>query len=51
MGPKEIGVNMWNWINLAHDRDHLRALVNVALNFWVLLAMQLVIFCLSSFII
>ena len=28
---KEIGVNMRNWIDSAHDRDYWRTLVNAAL--------------------
>ena len=30
--PKEIGVNMRNWFDLAHDRNYWRGLVNMALN-------------------
>jgi hypothetical protein len=36
MDIKEIGVNTKNWIDLTQDRDFLRALVNAALNLWVL---------------
>ena len=30
--PKEIGINMQNLVDSAHDRDYKRALVNAALN-------------------
>ena len=36
MDLKEIGINMRNWVDLAQDRDYWRALVDVALNLWVL---------------
>ena len=32
MDLKEIGINMSNWVDSAHDRDYWRALVNAALN-------------------
>ena len=32
---KEIGINTKKWIDSAQDRDHWRALVNVALNLQV----------------
>ena len=35
MGLAEIGINAGNWVDLAQDRNYWRALVNVALNFWV----------------
>ena len=35
MGLEEIGINAGNWVDSAQDRDYLRALVNVALNFRV----------------
>ena len=35
MDLKEIGTSMRNWVDLAQDRDYWKALVNVALNFWV----------------
>ena len=35
MDLKEIGINKRNWVDLSQDRDYWRALVNVALNFWV----------------
>ena len=38
----EIGINMRNWVDSAHDKDYWRALVNVALNFRVPSAMELV---------
>ena len=41
MDLNEIGVNVRSWIDLAQDRDYWRALVNVALNLWVLLLMEL----------
>ena len=28
----EIGINAWNWVDSAQDRDYWRALVNAALN-------------------
>ena len=36
MDLKEIGINTKNWVDLAHDRDYWRALVNEALNHRVL---------------
>ena len=33
---KQIGINTSNWVDLAQDSDFWRALVNTALNFWVL---------------
>ena len=33
--PKEVGINMRNWVDSAQDRDYWRALVNVALNLQV----------------
>ena len=41
MDVKEIGINTRNWVDLAQDRDYWRALVNVASNFWVPYAMEL----------
>ena len=35
----EIGINVSNLVDLAQDRDYLRAVLNVALNFWVPLAL------------
>ena len=32
MDLKEIGINTRNWVHSAEDRDHLRAIVNAALN-------------------
>ena len=32
MDLEEIGMNAGNWVNLAHDRNYWRALVNAALN-------------------
>ena len=32
MDLEEIGINAGNWVDLAHDRNYLRALVNAALN-------------------
>ena len=32
---EEIDINAGNWVDLAQDRDYLRALVNVALNLLV----------------
>ena len=36
MDLKEIGINADNWVDLAQDKDYWRALVNAALNLWVL---------------
>ena len=36
MGLEEIGINAGNWVDSAQDRDYWRALVNAALNLWVL---------------
>ena len=33
---EEIGINAGNWIDSTRDRDYWRALVNAALNLWVL---------------
>ena len=32
MDLEEIGINAWDWVDSAQDRDYWRALVNVALN-------------------
>jgi hypothetical protein len=32
----EIGLGDFDWIGLAQDRDKLRALVNAAMNLWIL---------------
>ena len=32
MDLEEIGINVGNWVDSAHDRDYWRALVNAALN-------------------
>ena len=29
------GINAGNWVDLAHDREYWRALVNATLNLWV----------------
>ena len=42
MDLKEIGVNAGNWVDLDKDRDNWIALVNAALNFRVVLAMDVV---------
>ena len=36
MDFKDICVNTRNWVDLTRDRDYWRALVNAALDFWVL---------------
>ena len=41
---KEIGINTRNWVNWIQDRGYWAALVNAALNLWVLYAIQLVIY-------
>ena len=35
IGLEEIGINAWNWVDLAQDRNYLRTLVNAELNLWV----------------
>jgi hypothetical protein len=35
MDLREIGWNSMNWIELAHDRDQWRAVVNTVMNPWV----------------
>ena len=42
MDLEEIGVNAGNWVDVAHDRDYWRALVNAALNLRVPYALGLV---------
>ena len=32
MDLEDIGINVWNWVDLAQDRNYWRALVNAALN-------------------
>jgi hypothetical protein len=32
MDLEEIGINAWNWVDSAQDRDYWRTLVNAALN-------------------
>ena len=41
MYVKEIGINTRNWVDSAQNRDYLRALVNAALNPWILQANEL----------
>ena len=36
MDLREIDINMRNWIDLAQVKNYCRALVNSALNLWVL---------------
>ena len=36
MDLEKIGINAGNWVHSAQDRDYWRALVNSALNLWVL---------------
>ena len=36
MDLEEIGINAGNWVDSAQDRNYWRALVNAALNLWVL---------------
>ena len=42
MDLEYMGINAGNWVDSAQDRDYWRALVNVALNLRVLLALGLV---------
>jgi hypothetical protein len=35
MGLREIGLDGMDWVDLAQDRDQLKAFVNTAMNFWV----------------
>jgi hypothetical protein len=35
MDLREIGWNGVDWLDMAQDRDHWRALVNMVLNLWV----------------
>ena len=35
MDLKEIGINTWNLVDLAQDRDYWRVHVNAALDLWV----------------
>ena len=42
MDLEEIGINAGNWVDSAQDRNYWRALVTVALNLRVPLAMELV---------
>jgi len=35
MGLKDIGASVRNWVDLAQDREYLRALVNGAYNHWI----------------
>jgi hypothetical protein len=35
MDLREIGWGGMDWIDLAQDREHWRALVNTVMNFWV----------------
>ena len=36
MDLQEMGINAGNWVDSAQDRHYWRALVNAALNLWVL---------------
>jgi hypothetical protein len=36
MDLREIGWDGMDWIDLAHDRDQWRALVNMVMNIWIL---------------
>ena len=36
MSFKEIGINTRNWVNSSQDRDYWRAVLNAALNLWIL---------------
>ena len=42
MDLEEIGINAWNWVDSARDRNYWSTLVNAALNLWVPYAMELV---------
>ena len=41
MDLEGIGINAWNWVDSAKDRDYWRALVNAALNLRVPYSMKL----------
>ena len=49
MDPKEIGINMMNWVDSAQDKDYWKAFLKAALNLQVLHAKKRKLFVMESF--